>query len=49
MLVSYETKESASKRLPPTDKRHIVNYDKVTWNKKQLLDEVKNNIKENEL
>ena len=49
MLLSYETKESASERLTPTNKSHTVNYDNVTWNKKPLLDKVKKSIKENEL
>ena len=49
MLLSYETKESASERLTPTNKSHTVNYDNVTWNKKHLLDKVKKSIKENEL
>ena len=49
ILLSYETKESASERLTPTNKSHTVNYDNVTWNKKHLFDEINKNIKENEL
>ena len=47
MLLSYETKESASERLTPTNKNHTVNYDNVTWNKKHHLDEASKSIKEN--
>ena len=49
MLLSYETKESASERLTPINKNHTVNYDNVTWNKKHLLDEINKSIKKNEV